>query len=60
MKRNEQKALQNTMKDINNLAKAYLMVKDTLTAEYGEAFTALTETEQAQAIGKVLADLLGI
>lgn len=55
-----QEALKNTMMDMNNLAKAYLMVKNTLAAEYGEAFTSLNEEQQAKAAGKVLADILGI
>lgn len=55
-----QEALKNAMMDNNNLAKAYKMVKETLIAEYGEAFTALTENEQAMATGKVLAEILGI
>jgi hypothetical protein len=53
-------ALKNSMMDINNLAKAYKMVKETLSAEYGEEFLNLTEEQQALATGKVLADLLGI
>lgn len=48
------------MLNIENLAKAYMMVKNTLANEYGEAFTNLNEQEQAQAVGKVLGDLLGI
>lgn len=60
MKRNELEALKNSMMDMNNLAKAYLMVKNTLASEYGEAFTSLTENEQALAAGKMLADILGI
>lgn len=55
-----QEALKNAMMDNNNLAKAYKMVKETLIAEYGEAFTSLTENEQAMATGKVLAEILGI
>lgn len=55
-----QEAMKNAMMDNNNLAKAYKMVKETLFAEYGEAFAALTEKEQAMAAGKVLADILGI
>ena len=55
-----QEALKNAMMDNNNLAKAYKMVKETLIAEYGEAFTALTENEQAMATGKGLAEILGI
>ena len=55
-----QEALKNAMMDNNNLAKAYKMVKETLIAEYGEAFTAQTENEQAMATGKVLAEILGI
>lgn len=43
-----------------NLAKAYMMVKNTLAAEYGEAFTSLSAEEQATATDKVLCDLLGI
>lgn len=50
----------NAMMDINNLAKAYMMVKETLIAEYGEAFTSLSENEQALATGKVLAEILDI
>lgn len=52
--------LKTAMKNDENLAKAYKMVKNTLAAEYGEAFTNLSAEEQAQATGKVLADLLGI
>ena len=55
-----QEALKNAMMDNNNLAKAYKMVKETLIAEYGEAFTAQPENEQAMATGKVLAEILGI
>lgn len=53
-------ALKRAMMNDENLAKAYMMTKDMLAAEYGEAFTSLNEYEQAQAAGKVLADLLGI
>lgn len=48
------------MLNIENLTRAYMMVKNTLAAEYGEAFTSLSEQEQAMTTGKVLADLLGI
>lgn len=48
------------MLNIENLAKAYAMVKNTLATEYGEAFTSLNEQEQAMATGKVVAELLGI
>lgn len=52
--------MKKAMQDINNLAKAYKMAKETLAAEYGEAFTALSEEQQAKAVGHILADLLGI
>lgn len=58
MKKNEM--LKTTMMNYENLAKAYMMVKNTLAAEYGEAFTSLNENEQAQAVGKVMCDLLDI
>ena len=48
------------MMNIENLAKAYMMVKETLAAEYGEAFTSLSEEQQAKAIGHVLSELLEI
>jgi hypothetical protein len=48
------------MLNIENLAKAYMMVKNTLATEYGEAFTSLNEQAQAQAVGHVLAELLHI
>lgn len=52
--------LKTAMLNDENLAKAYMMVKNTLAAEYGEAFTSLSAEEQAMATGKVLAELLGI
>lgn len=52
--------LKKAMMNDENLAKAYMMVKNTLAAEYGEAFTGLSKEEQAQAVGKVMCDLLGI
>lgn len=52
--------LKTAMMNDENLAKAYAMVKNTLAAEYGEAFTGLNEQEQALAAGNVLAELLGI
>lgn len=48
------------MMNDENLAKAYMMAKNMLASEYGEAFTSLNEQQQAMATGKVLADLLGI
>lgn len=48
------------MMNDENLAKAYMMAKHMLADEYGEAFNSLSAEEQAQATGKVLADLLGI
>lgn len=48
------------MMNDENLSKAYMMAKHMLAAEYGEEFTSLSAEEQAQATGKVLADLLGI
>ncbi len=55
-----QEAMKTAMMDNNNLAKAYKMAKETMIAEYGEAFTSLTDKEQAMAAGKVLAEILGI
>ena len=52
--------LKATMMNDENLAKAYMMVKNTLATEYGEVFTSLDEQVQAMATGKVLAELLGI
>jgi hypothetical protein len=52
--------LKNEMLNTENLAKAYMMAKNLLAAEYGEAFTNLNEVEQAKAVGHVLAELLGI
>ena len=52
--------LKAAMMNDENLAKAYMMVKNTLAAEYGEAFASMSEQEQAMATGKVLAELLGI
>ena len=52
--------LKKAMMNDANLAKAYMMVKNTLAAEYGEEFTNMSENEQAQAVGKVMCDLLGI
>jgi len=54
------KIMKKAMQDINNLAKAYKMAKETLAAEYGEAFTTLSEEQQAKAVGYMLADILGI
>ena len=52
--------LKAAMMNDENLAKAYMMVKNTLAAEYGAAFTGLNEQEQALAVGNVLAELLNI
>lgn len=56
----ERDMLKKAMMNPENLAKAYMMVKDMLAVEYGEAFTSLDKNAQAQAVGKVLGDLLGI
>ena len=60
MTRKEQETLKKSLMDINNLAKAFLMAKNFLAAEYGEAFDNLSDAEQSLATGKVLADILGI
>lgn len=52
--------LKAAMMNDENLAKAYMMVKNALAAEYSEAFTGLNEQEQALAVGNVLAELLHI
>lgn len=52
--------LKTAMMNDENLAKAYMMTKNALAAEYGEAFTGLNEQEQALAVGNVLAELLNI
>lgn len=52
--------LKAAMMNDENLAKAYMMVKNTLAAEYGEAFAGMSEQEQALAVGNVLAELLNI
>lgn len=53
-------ALKAKMMNPENLAKAYMMAKKMIAAEYGESFTSMSDEEQAMATGKVLAELLGI
>ena len=48
------------MMDMGNLTKAYMMAKNLLAAEYGEAFTSMSDMDQAKATAKVISDLLGI
>ena len=54
------KELREYMNDIENLAKAYMMIKKQLAADYGKTFTSLSDEQQALITGKMLADILGI
>ena len=54
------KEIQESMKDYDHLTDAYMIVKQTLMNEYGEAFTRLSQWEQARAIAKMLSEILAI
>lgn len=52
--------IRESMKDYDYLTDAYMIVKQTLMNEYGEAFTRLSQWEQARAIAKMLSEILAI